>query len=210
MLETVSINTEHYFIKALNDLEIDEVRAHLLREIAFFIGSEIEKNKQVNLNFICTHNSRRSQLAQLWSSYATYFFNMKKIACFSGGTEVTAFYRNTVKVLQEVGFKFQILEFSHQNPKYLIHFDNCTKPVIGFSKMYDDIINKKPFIAITTCSNADKNCPYITDTIKRFHLPFTDPKKFDYTSHESKKYLETNKQIAGEIHYIFRTIENSI
>ncbi len=210
MKETVSINPEQFFTMALADLKIDEARAILLKDIGLFIGKQINENKGLNLNFICTHNSRRSQLAQIWSNYASNYFKFEKIESFSGGTAVTAFFRNTVKTLQEVGFKFQLSEFSHQNPAYLIHYDNCTNPIIGFSKLYDHENNKKPFIAITTCSQADQNCPFIPDAIQRFHLPFTDPKNFDNTLYQSEKYLESNKQIAGEIHYIYKMIENSI
>ncbi len=210
MLETVSINTEQFFKKALTDLKIDTKRSQLLKNIGLFIGQKIKENEQINLNYICTHNSRRSQLAHIWSNYAANYFQFKKIESFSGGTAATAFFRNTVKTLQEVGFNFQLVEFSHHNPTYLIRYKNCTSPIIGFSKLYEHEKNQKPFIAITTCSLADENCPFINDAIQRFHLPFVDPKKFDHTLLQSEKYLETNKQIAGEIHYIFKMIENSI
>ncbi len=210
MMQSVSINTEQFFKEALLDLKIDKERTQLLQSIALFITNELKQHKQVNLNYICTHNSRRSQLAQVWSSYASHFFKLKNINSFSGGTTSTSFFRNTVKTMQEVGFKFQLLEFSHQNPEYLIQYINCTNPIIGFSKLYDDESNRKPFIAITTCSNADENCPFIPDAIARFHLPFTDPKAFDSTLYQSEKYLETNKQIAGEIHFLFKLIKKSI
>ncbi|NLP56967.1 hypothetical protein [Lutibacter sp. B1] len=206
MLETASINTEQFFTNALDKLDIDESRKNLLESIALFIVKELKNKKKVNLNYICTHNSRRSQLAQVWSCYATHYFKLTKIESFSGGTAVTSFFRNTVKTLQKVGFNFQILEFSHQNPEYLISYANCTNPIIGFSKLYDDDHNKTPYIAITTCSNADEDCPFIPDAIQRFHLPFNDPKNFDNSIYQSQKYLETNNQIAGEIHYIFKKI----
>ncbi|MBI9041430.1 hypothetical protein [Lutibacter sp.] len=209
MLRTESINTEQFFKNALINLKIDENRKQLLKSIAIFIAKEMELNKKVNLNYICTHNSRRSQLAQVWSSYAANYFKFSEVKSFSGGTAITAFYRNTVKTLQEVGFTFQISEFSHQNPVYAINYKNGINPIIGFSKLYDDNHNKKPFIAITTCSNADENCPIISNAIERFHLPFIDPKAFDNTLYQSEKYLETNQQIAGEIHFIFKTINNS-
>ena len=208
MLETSSISTEQFFTNALKELNLDEHREKLLVSIAQFIAKEITKNKKVNLNYICTHNSRRSQIAQIWSCYATNYFQFKKVESFSGGTAVTAFYRNTVKTLQEAGFNFQILEFSHQNPEYLITYKDCLNPIIGYSKLYDDDHNKKPFIAITTCSQADENCPFIPDAVKRFHLPFTDPKNYDNSIYQVQKYMETNKQIAGEIHYMFKTIHN--
>lgn len=210
MLETVSINTEHFFTSALSDLKINDERIKLLQSIALFILDELKENNSINLNYICTHNSRRSQLAQVWSSFATNYFKLNNIESFSGGTAVTAFFRNTVKTLQEVGFNFQLLEFSHQNPEYSISYKDCLNPIVGFSKLYDNEHNKKPFIAITTCSNAGENCPFIANAIKRFHLPFNDPKNFDNTLYQSEKYLEANKQIAGEIHYIFNFIKNSI
>ena len=210
MSQTESINTEQFFKTALNNLKIDANRAQLLKSIALFVVNELEFNRKVNLNYICTHNSRRSQLAQVWSSYAANYFKLSEVKSFSGGTEATSFFRNTVKTLQDVGFTFQIVEFSQQNPVYAINYKNGINPIVGFSKLYDDAHNQKPFIAITTCSNADDNCPFIHDSIQRFHLPFNDPKAFDNTSIQSEKYLEANKQIAGEIHYIFKTIKNSI
>ena len=210
MSQTESINTEQFFKSALNNLIIDSNRAQLLKSIALFIANELKFNKKVNLNFICTHNSRRSQLAQVWGSYAANYFKLSEVKSFSGGTEATAFFRNTVKTLQEVGFTFQITEFSHQNPVYAINYKNGINPIIGFSKLYDDHHNQKPFIAITTCSSADENCPFISDAIQRFHLPFNDPKSYDNTPQEAQKYLEANKQIAGEIHYIFKIIHDSL
>jgi len=171
MLETVSIETELFFNNAFSDLKLDTSRIELLKSIALFIIDELKTGNKINLNFICIHNSRRSQLAQVWGNYAAHYFKLKNIKTFSGGTAVTAFYRNTVKTLQEVGFKFQISEFSHQNPEYLIGYENCTNPIIGFSKYFDDNHNEKPFIAITTCSNSEKNCPVISDTIKRLVYP---------------------------------------
>lgn len=210
MLRTESINTEHFFKSALENLTIDENRKQLLKSIAVYIAEQVTANKKVNINYICTHNSRRSQLAQVWSSYATNYYKFSDINSFSGGTAATAFYRNTVKTLQEVGFTFQIIEFSHQNPVYAINYKNGINPIVGFSKLYDDEYNKKPFIAITTCSNAAENCPFITDAIERFHLPFNDPKTFDNTLYQSEKYLEINQQIAGEIHFIFKNIKNML
>jgi arsenate reductase len=210
MPENVAINTEQFFEKSNEDLVIDKERTDLLTKIAQFISDELKASKNVNLNFICTHNSRRSQLCQVWASYATDYFNLKNIDSFSGGTAVTAFYRNTVKTLQQVGFNFEILEFSHQNPVYKISYKNCNKPIVGFSKLYDDSYNKKPFVAITTCSNADENCPFILDAVERFHLPFTDPKISDGTELQEAHYLKTNKQIAGEIYFIFEMIKKSI
>ena len=210
MIETDSIDTNQFFNKSIKNLKISSTRLELLKSIAYFITSELKKDKKINLNFICTHNSRRSQLAQVWSHFSAHYYKIKNVESFSGGTAVTAFFRNTVKTLQEVGFQIQISEFSHRNPEYVITYKDCTNPIIGFSKLYDNDFNKKPYIAITTCSNTDENCPFIPDAINRFHVPFNDPKTFDNSLYQAEKYLEANTQIAGEIHYIYKLIKQLI
>lgn len=210
MLKATGVNTKNFFKSAYENLTIDKVRENILQDIASSIAQYLKEEKRVNLNFICTHNSRRSQLAQVWASFASNYFNLTSIESFSGGTAITAFYRNTIKTLQEAGFTFQLLEFSHQNPEYLITYEGCKNPIVGYSKLFDDHYNKKPFIAITTCAAADANCPYISDALQKFHLPYNDPKNFDNTLYQSEKYLEINRHIAGEIYYIFNNISKFI
>lgn len=209
MVFTSSISAENFFKQAPKKVSLKEDRKILLLKISEKIAKEYTKSEVVNLNFICTHNSRRSQLGQVWAFYAANYFNLN-INSFSGGTEITAFYRNTVKTLQKVGFDFQVDDFSHQNPKYLVSFKGSKKAIICYSKRFDDVINKQPFIAITTCNNADKNCPFIPTALERFHLPFVDPKFSDGTKEQSEVYLKTNQQIAAEIFFIFNAIKKII
>ena len=206
MLKTQTISTQSFFENAPKKITLTSDRKDLLEKIAENIAKEYAKNEVVNLNFICTHNSRRSQLGQVWGFYAAEYFKLN-INSFSGGTEVTAFFRNTVKTLQKVGFSFQLTDFSHQNPKYEISFNGTKKSILGFSKIYDDPINENPYMAITTCDSADANCPFIPDATHRFHLPFVDPKSTDGTPKQEEAYLNTNRQIAGEIYYIFNEVK---
>ncbi|WP_298949299.1 hypothetical protein [uncultured Polaribacter sp.] len=206
MVHTSSISTENFFKEANKKVSLTDDRKTLLLRISESIAKEYTKNEVVNINFICTHNSRRSQLGQVWAFFAAQFFDLN-INALSGGTEVTAFYRNTVKTLQKVGFDFKIEDFSHQNPKYIISFDGSKKSILGFSKRFDDPINKDPFIAITTCNNADANCPFIPTALERFHLPFVDPKASDGTKAQEETYLKTNQQIAAEVYFIFENVE---
>jgi len=205
MIPTKTINPKKFFEEAIKNSIISVERTSLLHKISAQIANQFINKKQVHLNFICTHNSRRSQLAQVWAFFAADYFHLN-IASFSGGTAITAFHRNTIKTLQNVGFNFQLSNFSHQNPKYTITFGNVKKTILGFSKLFDDAHNTKPYIAITTCNNADENCPFIVDALHRFHLPFVDPKKHDNTEFTSEKYMETNAQIASEIAVIFKEV----
>ena len=207
MINTKNINTKIFFEEARKEIMISDTRKEVLTDIADLIINEYQERERINLNFICTHNSRRSQFAQVWSFFAIEYFDLKNIFAYSGGTEVTAFHRNTVKSLQKTGFYFNILNFSHQNPHYLISFENSKNNILGFSKTYDDPTNSYPYIAITTCDSADENCPFIPDAIARFHLPYSDPKKTDNTDLATESYLNTSKQIAGEIFFIFDMIK---
>ena len=207
MIKTTTVNVHTFFEAAKKNTLLTEERALLLHQIAHKIAEEYKERERLNLNFICTHNSRRSQLAQVWAYFATTYFELNNIYSFSGGTEATAFHRNTVKTLQKVGFNFNVIDFSHQNPQYLISFKNAKKSIIGYSKTFDDNHNQFPYIAITTCSSADENCPFIPDAIHRFHLPYIDPKVADGTSFQDEKYLETNRQIAAEIFTIFKEVK---
>ena len=209
MLKTSTISLENFFESAHKKTTITEDRKIVLSNIVGAIAQEYSKNETVNLNFICTHNSRRSQLGQVWSFYAAHYFKLN-INAFSGGTEVTAFYRNTVKTLQKVGFEFQLIDFSHQNPTYQISFKGTKKAVLGFSKFYNDSLNKEPFMAITTCNNADINCPFIPTASHRFHLPFVDPKHSDGSDTQEETYLQTSQQIAGEVYFIFSEVKKLV
>lgn len=210
MGETTILNTEKFFTKSNLKSDLGENRKKKLLGIVDGIVQELKKSNQVNLNFICTHNSRRSQFAQVWAHYAIEYFNLDGIASYSGGTEATAMHRNTVKSLLDVQFKFDVLKFLHENPVYEITYEDNKNPIVSYSKLYDDKFNKKPFIAITTCDSADKNCPFIPDALKRIHLPYIDPKASDETPEMSSSYLNTSKEIASEMYFIFQEVKNQL
>ena len=209
MIKSDKLNVTTFFENAKKSIVLTEDRKQLLSKIATAITNELTERNKLNLNFICTHNSRRSQLGQVWAFFAAEYFNLN-IQSFSGGTETTAFHRNTVKTLQHVGFDFNVIDFSHQNPKYAIGFKGTDNTIMGYSKKFDDEANEYPYIAITTCGHADENCPFIPDAIHRFHMPFVDPKRSDNKPEQNETYLETNKQIAGEIFIIFEEIVKQI
>lgn len=207
MIKTQKCSVNSFFEDAKSNINITDDRKNLLLTIAKTIADEYILKKKVHINFICTHNSRRSQMGQVWTFFATEYFKIKNIFSFSGGTKITSFHRNTVKSLQNTGFKFSIVDFSHQNPRYLITFEGTNKSILGFSKLYYNKENKSPYIAITTCDNADNNCPFISEATYRFHLPYTDPKISDNTDFKTATYLKTTQQIAGEVFILFKEVK---
>ncbi len=95
MIETTNIETVSFFKNAVNNSAISAERKSILHEVSKKIATVFNEGDSVNINFICTHNSRRSQLGQVWVFFAVEYFKLQNIFSFSGGTEVTAFYKNT-------------------------------------------------------------------------------------------------------------------
>ena len=191
-------------LESILSLSISDERKSLLQALIDYIKSKREKGQPIRLNFICTHNSRRSQLAQIWAQTAADYFEIPAF-CYSGGVEVTACNERTIRSLERSGFI--ISKHGHSNPIYFILQDKDTKPIIVFSKLYDDVINPHGnFATIMTCSHADENCPFIPGAEERIPVRYEDPKEFDDTDLESAKYDERSKQIASEMFYVFSRV----
>ncbi|MDX8553519.1 protein-tyrosine-phosphatase [Tenacibaculum sp. 1B UA] len=195
-------------IKELNPLTISTERKVVLQPLTDFIQSKISKNKEVRINFICTHNSRRSHLSQIWAQTMANYFNIKNVFCYSGGTEATALFPMVAETLKNSGFQVNIIS-KNENPVYSIKYADNEHPIIGFSKKLDDEFNpKSEFAAVMTCSQADGGCPFIAGAEKRIPITFEDPKVFDNTPQQAEKYKERSIQIATELFYVFSQIKS--
>lgn len=182
-------------------------RKTILRQLTDFIESRAKKHETTDLIFICTHNSRRSHISQIWAQAAAAFYEIPNVLSYSGGTEATAFNPRAVKAMQDAGFKIAAIS-EETNPKYEVSFSNDANPVMSFSKKYDSQSNpQKGFAAIMTCSHADENCPVVFGMEKRISLPYNDPKDFDGTPRESEKYAERVREIGTEILYAFSQVK---
>jgi len=203
-----SISTElEKTIDSFDYKTISEERKTILEPLIEYIQNKVLNNDEIRLNLICTHNSRRSHLAQIWAQTAAYYFNISKVFCYSGGTEATAMFPVVAKTLSNQGFQIKTIAEGN-NPVYAIKYSENEPPVIGFSKTYDDDFNpKSEFVAILTCSQADGGCPFIAGAEKRIPITFEDPKAFDKTPQQSEKYLERSIQIATEMFYVFSKIK---
>lgn len=181
-------------------------RLPILDKLTSYIVSGQKKNEPINLIFICTHNSRRSHLSQIWAQTAAYVYGIENVFCYSGGTEATAFNSRAVKAMREAGFNISIGK-EGDNPIYEVKFSEGTAPLKAFSKVYDDPFNpQKKFGAVMTCSHADENCPFIPGADVRIPLTFDDPKDFDGTPLEEEKYRERMREIGREILYAFSSV----
>ena len=184
-------------------MEVADNRAFVLNEIVNYICKKISENKVPKLNFICTHNSRRSQFCQFW---ATFFYNYYNVKCevFSGGTLQTNVNKSVISVIKDHGFNISFEDSS--NPIYSIKFKKLN---LGnyFSKLYFDFENpKSEFAAIMTCSDAENNCPLIEGAEIKFFLQYEDPKKYDKTKIEKTGYKKTSEKIASDMNYLYRKL----
>lgn len=187
--------------------QIPDSRKPILKELTDFVSQKAEANQTINLNFICTHNSRRSHISQAWAQAAAQYYGINGVQCYSGGTEATAFNPRAVKAMQEAGFDIQVFK-DGTNPIYQVKYSTEAQPLMVFSKKYDDDFNpKKDFAAIMTCSHADENCPLVLGASKRIALTYDDPKDFDGTSQEAAKYSERVHEIGREILYAFSQLK---
>ncbi len=180
---------------------IPDERKQILQDVADYISEELSKNQSVKLNFICTHNSRRSHLSQIWTQTAAAFYGIDEVKTYSGGTEATAFNPRAVAAVERAGFN--VKNPGGENPKYEVRFSDHSEPMICFSKKFDDPVNPdKNFAAILTCSDADENCPFVPGTSFRKAVTYRDPKESDGTDQEKEIYDERCKQIATEMLYM--------
>ncbi|MEQ8474304.1 MAG: protein-tyrosine-phosphatase [Marinoscillum sp.] len=186
------------------EIPVSESRKEVLQTLIDYIQGKIDQGEAVNLNFICTHNSRRSQFSQIWAQTAADYFGVPA-QCFSGGVEVTAFNDRAVDSIKRNGFK--VSSKGDSNPIYEVSHSENGEPIIAFSKVFDDPVNSADqFAAVMTCSHADENCPFIPGTEKRIPVRYNDPKEFDDTPQEAEKYDERSMQIASEMFYVFSKI----
>lgn len=186
---------------------ISAERKAILQPLIAFIQSKKDKNATIRLNFICTHNSRRSHLSQIWAATMAHHFGVKNVFCYSGGTEATAMFPKVAETLAKQGFEIMKLS-ENANPVYAVKFSQDEQPIVCFSKVYDDNFNPKShFSAVVTCNSADKNCPVVFGAEQRFPIKYDDPKAFDGTDLMDAKYAERSLEIGEEMFFVFGSVK---
>ncbi len=192
--------TDIKIIDTIFEMEVSNRRAIVLNKIVNYIYDKISENKLPKLNFICTHNSRRSQFCQFWATFFSNYYNIK-CEVYSGGTFETEVYKSVVDVIKGYGFSIRFEQSN--NPIYSIKFKDLN---LGnyFSKLYHAFETpESEFAAIMTCSDAENNCPLVMGSDVKFYLPYKDPKKYDKTKIEKTEYKKTSEEIACEMNYMF-------
>jgi arsenate reductase len=199
-----------YIENAKKDFDkIPADRKEQLKKIATYIKTKLNVENKANLIFICTHNSRRSHMGQLWAYAAANYYGIKGISSFSGGTEATAFHPNAIKALTNAGF-YITKKGEGANPKYEVKYATDEPVVTLFSKKYTDTPNPTTnFAAVMTCAHADSTCPIVFGAATKIAIPYEDPKQADGKPNQDEVYNERCKQIATEILYAFFLVKDT-
>jgi arsenate reductase len=183
-------------------------RKEKLAMMADYITQSEYDHGQSKLLFVCTHNSRRSQFAQVWLHTASVFYVVKNILTYSGGTEATAANERVISALERAGFSVNSYSTSDGNHRYEVSPGEGYPPDVLFSKLYSDTRNpREKFAAIMVCSDADQACPIVVGAEERISLPFDDPKAYDGTPEEADQYDKSCHLIAIEMFYAMSLVK---
>ncbi len=192
--------------------EFDQIpveRQNELKKIALVVRSKVQAGEAAQLTFICTHNSRRSHLSQIWAQTAAAYYGVPGVKTYSGGTEATACNYRTVRALRRAGFSVANSTPGATNPRYLVQYSENAAPIEAFSKVYSKDGNPTSnYIAVMTCDHADKNCPVVEGCLTRVAIPYVDPKVSDNTDKENATYDARCHQIAREMFYLMSQVNS--
>lgn len=195
-------------IELFSENAIPLERKKVLQPLIEYLQAKVDEKKTLRINFICTHNSRRSHLAQIWAQSMAYFFEIKNCFCYSGGTEATAMFPKIADILTLQGFKINTI-CNTTNPIITAKYNENEPAIICFSKEYFHPFNPlNNFIAVVTCNSADEACPLVLGAEQKFSIKYEDPKIYDNTPEMDFKYTERSLEIGQEMWYVFKSLKN--
>ena len=200
-----------YVNEVANELgTVSAERREVLDEIAKDVAGRLEAGKRADMTFICSQNSRRSHMSQIWAATAAYYYGLDNVHTYSGGTHASACNCRTVAAMRRVGFDIQDAT-TGENPVYLVRYA-ADRPVIkAYSKLYNADGNpRRNFIALMTCSVADKSCPVVEGAVSRYPIHYMDPRLCDDTPTETTAYNERCREIAREMFYIMSEVRKQL
>ena len=180
------------FFSRIDSFNPNQKRKKRLDNIASVINENLNKTRSIV--FLCTHNSRRSQICEVWGKVFAEIYR-KKININSAGAFKTVVHSQVYESIVKCGLIV--------NNKKEIFFD---KKKFKLNSKTTDSITMKNFIAVMTCSDAEKSCPHDPKSIRNIKMFFNDPRIYDETDKMSREYLKTTTYIAEELNYIFKNI----
>lgn len=195
---------EYLAAREAESARIPAARRRALEELAAAMAESLRRSGRAELVFVCTHNSRRSQFAQVWAMVAAWRHGLRSVLAASGGTEITACEPRAVAALERAGLVVT-RHGAPPNPVHAIAVPGSAAGTQCWSKRFDDPQNpSQAFLAVMVCSAADAACPTVRGAGRRLTLPYEDPKAADGTPGETAAYDRCCAEIARELLYAFR------
>ena len=108
-------------------------------------------DRLINVLFLCTGNSCRSQMAEGWARAS----GAGKLNVQSAGIEAHGKNPRAIAVMKEAG-----IDISDQRSKRL------TDAMLDWADL-----------VVTVCAHADKQCPLLPPAVRKIHWPLDDPAK---------------------------------
>lgn len=109
----------------------------------------------INLLFLCTGNSCRSQIAEGWARKLATEFGDNWLSVESAGIESHGKNPRAIQVMDEAGVDISTQEST---------------------KLTDEMIAKAD-VVVTVCGHADEHCPTLPPDVEKIHWPLEDPAK---------------------------------
>jgi len=139
---------------------------------------------KINILFLCTGNSCRSQMAEGWARH----LKNDNIEAYSAGVKKHGMNKMAVRVMAEAG-----VDISKQN-----------------SKLIEDLPIKEFDYVITVCSNAHESCPLFPGKATIIHKGFDDPPLLAASSGSDEEALNVYRRVRDEIKEYILTLPEAL
>ena len=190
--------------------KIPEDRRYRLNEIVYFLEEQKVENDPWQLLFISTNQSSVSQMAQVWSKAAAYYFGFTNFESFSAGLDPRTISVKMITSLEKAGFivyKNNVDGVDVYRIKYSYNLD----PIVSFPKKINHVRNpNQDFMAVFVEENADMNVQNIKGTYNRLLLTYDDPVGYEGSEQEQVMYEESCKKVAVEMFYVFSLLRRRL
>jgi arsenate reductase len=142
----------------------------------------------MNILFLCTGNSCRSQMAEGWAKA----LKADSLTAYSAGIETHGLNPNAVKVMAEAG-----VDISGHTSQHIDEFKNTPIDVV-----------------VTVCDHAHETCPWFPADCKVVHHGFGDPprlaKELAAKGASEEEQLNAYRQVRDEIKAYIETLPESL
>ena len=140
--------------------------------------------RKMNVLFLCTGNSCRSQMAEGWARA----LKGDVIEAYSAGIETHGLNPNAVKVMAEAGVD-----------------------ISGHTSKNVDALLDVPFdYVVTVCGHANENCPFFPGSAKVVHIGFDDPPALARQVEGEEAKLGCYRRVRDEIRAFVETLPASL